>query len=801
MSKQSYLAMVMVALLGTSLPASCLAEAQCADECLLGEVAGSAECRLWDDTRGEWIEPIDDGPGQLHNRARAYLPWLRELLMPAGGVMAADFTDASYQSISGYSGWRDPAIWTGAYLGAEALRYMSTGAPDAEAQLGATLQVLHRWWNIPGDPGYLARFAAPVDSTPEILATLPGSDDEVHLNTPYAGQLWNWRSAISRDQYQGVLLGYSLAYEATSDLTLRELIRQDVVEFAEQLMRREERDVVLLIGGQRLELQMELENVVYSTSDMPDGVPTVEVDPDTQEVHGRGIQVFWPNPAEFLRQIPGLWWLPDVELRSQAIQLASIFAVALQVSEGVAGYEPRHQALAAYYAEHFEHWLDLAARWENTNDCGDSYHGLNIAFMPLFNWARVETDPLRRERIQRDVLQSRLWPAVAEHKNVFFAFIYASQAPAGSDIDAIVSAHAAQLAGFPLAPNAAVAVDLRALYPEDPACPGQSATAIDVGQRAPATFQWERQPWKLQDPGVPNRLYGGVDYLLAYWLGRYFDFIGEDAPGTCLRYEAPGHGGPSAAHIGVYYPDSGWWYLDASGDGYWTEGSDRASAFGGGAGSRAVAGDWNGDGFDEIGVYYADAGWWYLDANADGYWSEGFDKASAFGGGAGSYPVAGDWNGDGVDEIGVYYADVGWWYLDTNADGYWSEGIDKAFAFGGGAGSYPVAGDWNGDGVDEIGVYYADTGWWYLDVNGDGYWTTGVDWASAFGGGAGSYPVAGDWNGDSVDAIGVYYAGTGGWYLDADGDGSWSAASDLASLFGGGANSLPVAGDWSDGSD
>ncbi|MCG6860619.1 MAG: hypothetical protein LJE70_04980, partial [Chromatiaceae bacterium] len=94
MSKQSYLAMGMVTILGTSLPASSTAEAQCADECLLGEVAGSAECRLWDDTRGEWIEPIDDGPGQLHNRARAYLPWLRELLMPAGGVMAADFTDA-----------------------------------------------------------------------------------------------------------------------------------------------------------------------------------------------------------------------------------------------------------------------------------------------------------------------------------------------------------------------------------------------------------------------------------------------------------------------------------------------------------------------------------------------------------------------------------------------------------------------------------------------------------------------------------------------------------------------------------
>jgi len=525
------------------------ADAQCSDTCQLGQVAGDATCQLWDGIGGHWVDDIDDGPGQLHNRARVYLPWLRERLMPAGGVMSAVFADASYQTVSAYSGVRDPAIWTGAYLASEALRYMVTGAPDAEAQLVETLQVLHRWWNIPGDLGYLARFAAPASSPAEILATLPAGDDEVHINRPYDGVLWNWRGDVSRDQYQGVMLGYALAYEATTDLALRELIRTDVVEFAEQLMGRERRDVALIVNGQRTLLSMDLENVVYSTSDMLDGVPTLEIDLGSQDVQGHGLLVFWPYPSEFLRQIPGLGWLPDVELPTQAIQLAAIFRVALEVTDGIVGYEQRHQTLAHYYDQHFSEWLDTASNWENTNTCGSSYHGLDIAFMPMFNWARLEPDPIRRNQIQGDVLESRLWPAVEVDKNAFFAFIYASQARLGIDVSGIVAAHAEQLSGFPIAPNEAVSVDLRDLYPEDPDCPGQSAIAVDVSERVPATFMWERQPWKLQDPGVRNGLYGGIDYLLAYWMGRYFDFIAEDAPGTCLAY-------PSAAR----FEDVPYWF-------------------------------------------------------------------------------------------------------------------------------------------------------------------------------------------------------------------------------------------------
>ena len=109
----------------------------------------------------------------------------------------------------------------------------------------------------------------------------------------------------------------------------------------------------------------------------------------------------------------------------------------------------------------------------------------------------------------------------------------------------------------------------------------------------------------------------------------------------------------------------------------------------------AVAGDWNGDGRAEIGVYRN--GMWYLDMDGNGKWDS--EKDVVVPAVEGKYtPVVGDWNGDGIDNIGLF-AD-GEWYLDTDGD-YQYDKVEHL----GKAGDEPVAGDWDGDGVDEIGVY------------------------------------------------------------------------------------------------
>jgi uncharacterized cupin superfamily protein len=108
----------------------------------------------------------------------------------------------------------------------------------------------------------------------------------------------------------------------------------------------------------------------------------------------------------------------------------------------------------------------------------------------------------------------------------------------------------------------------------------------------------------------------------------------------------------------------------------------------------------------------------------------------------------------------------------------------------------PVAGDWNGDGVDDIGVWRPSTGRFYLDIDGSRTWTQGIDLISGVFAVATDLPVAGDWNGDGVDEIGIWRPSTGRFHLDTDGSFTWTAGVDLITDAFGVATDHPVAGRW-----
>ncbi|MCJ7445708.1 MAG: multicopper oxidase domain-containing protein [Methanotrichaceae archaeon] len=186
-----------------------------------------------------------------------------------------------------------------------------------------------------------------------------------------------------------------------------------------------------------------------------------------------------------------------------------------------------------------------------------------------------------------------------------------------------------------------------------------------------------------------------------------------------------------------------------------------------------------------IGIGVFRSGSWYLDANGDRIWGPG-DLTGQFGL-AGDQPVAGDWNGDGKDKIGVLRGGTSW-FLDANGDRTWGPG-DLTGTFGVPL-DLQVAGDWNGDGKDEIGVLRGGTSW-YLDYNGNRIWGPG-DLTGTFGI-SGDRPVSGDWNGDGKDEIGVLRGGTS-WYLDYNGDRIWGPG-DLTATFGL-SGDQPVAGYW-----
>ncbi len=258
------------------------------------------------------------------------------------------------------------------------------------------------------------------------------------------------------------------------------------------------------------------------------------------------------------------------------------------------------------------------------------------------------------------------------------------------------------------------------------------------------------------------------------------DFDGDRAPGIKDDIAVFYDYGSNKARIHVllstgkaftYQGDAGWWRTDG--------GYNLAQIAG-----RMVAGDFNGDGRDDIAVFYdygsnkarihvllstgsrftyqGDAGWWRTDG--------GYSLARV-----GDRMVAGDFDGDGRDDIAVFYdygsnrarihvllstgtafayqGDAGWWRTDG---GYSLARV----------GDRMVAGDFDGDGRDDIAVFYdygsnkarihvlLSTGKAFTYQGDAGWWRTDSGYSLAR---VAARMVAGDFNRDGRNDVAVFY--------------------------------------------
>jgi FtsP/CotA-like multicopper oxidase with cupredoxin domain len=245
--------------------------------------------------------------------------------------------------------------------------------------------------------------------------------------------------------------------------------------------------------------------------------------------------------------------------------------------------------------------------------------------------------------------------------------------------------------------------------------------------------------------------------------------------------------------VGIYRNNR--WFLDSNANNIWDGPTVDTRFIFGLQTDKSVFGDWNGDGNTEIGTYRN--GQWYLDLNGNGVWDgEATDILCSLGGTADSIPVTGDWNGDGITDIGVFKSNTNTWFLDTNGNRQWDKATDLTTIYGI-TGDVPVVGNWTGVGADKIGVYRA--GIWLLDTNGNGIWNgqtvdTRLD---NFTKKPGDIPVVGDWNGSGIDKVGVYRAGV--WLLDKNGNGVYNSQivdTRIDNFVNPVAGDVPIVGKW-----
>lgn len=194
--------------------------------------------------------------------------------------------------------------------------------------------------------------------------------------------------------------------------------------------------------------------------------------------------------------------------------------------------------------------------------------------------------------------------------------------------------------------------------------------------------------------------------------------------------------------VGLMDPSTGRWHLRS-------ESAAVTSFYYGNPGDFPLMGDWDGDGIDTPGLYRQSDGFAYL-RNSN---TEGIADMQFFFGNPGDIPLAGDFDGDGFDTVSIYRPAEGRVFV-VNHLGSGDAGLgaaDLAYYFGN-PGDKPFVGDFDGDGVDTIGLHRESTGLVYFRNSH----TSGPAESSFVFGDPGDRVVSHDWNGDGADSVGLF---------------------------------------------
>ncbi|TWU36556.1 Serine-aspartate repeat-containing protein D precursor [Novipirellula aureliae] len=245
----------------------------------------------------------------------------------------------------------------------------------------------------------------------------------------------------------------------------------------------------------------------------------------------------------------------------------------------------------------------------------------------------------------------------------------------------------------------------------------------------------------------------------------------------------------------------------------------------------ALTGDFDGNGSDEAAIFVN--GNWFIDINGNGRWDQG-DLWIKLGTEL-DRPVVGDWDGDGKDDIGIFgrrwqrdaqrikrdpglpdpentrrrqlsAEELARHHEDRGEDrqrllrrgsqgALRADAVDHVFQYGEQVDT-PIVGDWNGDGIDQIGIVRGSL--WILDSDGDGR-ITPKDEQTSFGRST-DEAIVGDFNGDGIDEIAVVRGDV--WIIDSDGDRKLTANDRRIIVPRTGSDSQPIVGDFDgDGKD
>ncbi len=427
--------------------------------------------------------------GLLRDKAAQYDAWHLQWHQPYyGGTVETHFADDARTIMSGVGGYGDSCIWTGTYLGSQAMRYHVTGDTVAKENAIRMVDTLDGFLHVTGKEGFIARYRAPQASLAYRGDAACDASDSCHrvVTGPYAGDFWEGNT--SRDQYTGWFFGMALAYDLIDDDTVRSKIRDDVNEVVTALM----------------------DNSWNITAQ--DGKPSKTAP-----------QVIATMKMNFL--LIGYHMTGDARMLKQLkTMLLNANRATLFVSD--INYFNRY---LEYYGNNLGH-----TNWYNLLRLGKVYFSEDD-----YSWLVSE-------------FNKSVHTFTRLSHNAWFNGIYMSQGGWEKDTsDEYYAQLVEDLTDFRDAPNGEYYLPARdpSTYTIDPQSVKlhnlfdalnidsiwkmiyvQAEDAFPVQLQCPSDFLWQRNPFVITACGSnnPKHVNPGVDYLVAYWLASYHKFLIKD---------------------------------------------------------------------------------------------------------------------------------------------------------------------------------------------------------------------------------------------------------------------------------
>ncbi len=398
-------------------------------------------------------------------------------------------------------------LWSGMYLGSQALRYAVTHETEALENARRVVDGLHELTLVTGKSGLYGRSLN--DPSVSYTHSFDPAEHSGWSHSPAAGyEGFTFRNDVSKDGYAGLIFGYALALEHFDDETLLSDVRQRLREIADHIV--------------------------------SNGLQIIDISGFVTE-HGRLFHSAlddWPGFNALLASS----WIKIAETELDDAELEDFYYGCLmgmrekddcpEIEDklGIAAFE-----LSTYIDSMEKHLYLFQA------NCKENYDNFDMCYQAIYPLLRREKDPELKERLLW-VLRNNMfhtedptYRSLAPYGNSFFTFAYAGLTGDDPATDTMlydaVNKAICTMKEFPERKyERAISASTQAVQCESRLSHPRAAEPLPLAEYPFDNYLWRLDFYEMVEEDIQEnqrKVYSPEDYLIAYWLGRYHGILDE----------------------------------------------------------------------------------------------------------------------------------------------------------------------------------------------------------------------------------------------------------------------------------